>query len=278
MKFSYMLAPLEDNTNNSFRELCHNHGADLTFTEMARLTGLVRKNKATEKKIAILNDVPTQIQLAGQKEEELIEFLKSFEPSKGFSGINFNIGCPSPGVIKQGLGCAMIKRVTKVSNMVRIVKEHGYPCSIKMRLGQNFFEKQKKDYLNLIENVDADFFVVHARHGNEHYDSMPDYSVFPECVAMGKKIIANGEVDTPEKIRMVKEMGVEGAMIGRAAVRNPAIFERLKGLKETGIGTLREEYNRLEDKYYNGYEKYRRNIMQRLGKEKAAESEKHVRG
>ncbi len=280
MTFLYMLAPLEDNTDSAFRELCFNHGADLTFTEMARLTGLVRNNKSTEKKIAILNDtlVPTQIQLAGQKEDELIKFLKKFEPSLGFKGFNFNIGCPSKDVVRQGLGCAMIKRVSKVKRMVEIVKENGHSCSIKMRLGQNFLEKQNKVYLNLIKGVDADFFVIHARHKNEDYKTKPDYPIFLECVATGKEIIANGDIDSIEKVNLVKDMGVKGVMIGRAAIYNPAIFEKLKGLKETSINSLKQEYVTLEDKYFNGHEKYKKNILQRIGKPTSNNLESNVRG
>lgn len=270
-----MLAPLEDVTDNPFRELCYRHGADLTFTEMTRLASLVRNNKSSLNKIEILNDVPTQIQLAAIKEKELETFLTRYQPCKSFKGINFNIGCPSPQLIRLGLGCALIKRVTKVNKLVKVVKDHGYACSIKMRLGANIFEKQKKVYLNLINGVDADFFAVHARHGSEHYETKPDYSVFPECVKTGKEIIANGDIDNREKVILLKDMGVKGVMIGRAAVRNPAIFERLKGIKETNIDLIKKEYLELTA----GEEsKYKKNIIKRLGKEKIIDNEDHVMG
>lgn len=263
-----MLAPMEDTTDNAFRELCFRHGADLTFTEMSRLSGLVRRNKSTQQKIEIRNEVPTQIQLATQKEDGLKLFLKEFEPTKGFAGINFNLGCPSPQFIKQGLGCSMIKRISKVEKLIQIVKDQSYPCSIKMRLGLNLFEKKKKAYLNLINEVDADFFIVHARTGSEHYETKPDYSVYPECVRTGKSIIANGDIDSTQKVTLLKEMGVNGVMIARAAVRNPALFERLKGLKETDAETLKREYLELLNKYPTGKSTYRDNVLKRLGQEK----------
>lgn len=272
-----MLAPLEDASDNTFRELCHNHGADLTFTEMARLTGIIRNNKSTFNKIRILNNVPTQIQFATQKEADLKSFLKSFHPTKGFAGINFNLGCPSPQLIKVGLGCTLIKRVSKVNRLVSIVKDHGYSCSIKMRLGLNAFEKEKKTYLNLINGVDADFFVVHARHGMQHYESPADYSVFSECVETGKEIIANGDIDSKEKVDMLKSFGVKGVMIGRAAVRNPSIFEHLKGLKETDAEVLRKEYSSLAEKYSPSL-KYKDNILKRLGFPQMPSDKKIVMG
>jgi tRNA-dihydrouridine synthase B len=272
MKLLFMLAPMEDITDNAFRELCFRHGADLTFTALTRLSGLAARDGNTEKKIELLNGIPTQVQLAAQREGDLKSFLGRFEPAKGFSGINFNIGCPSPQYVRQGLGCAMMKRLSKLYRLVRIVKNHGYPCSVKMRLGMNLFEKQRKLYLNVIKGVDADFFIVHARHGAEHYGAPPDYSVFPDCVATGKDIIANGNIDSAEKVALMRDMGVKGVMIGRAAVRDPGIFGRLKGFEEPGTVALRNEYALLADKY-GVVNKYRSNVMKRLGQQNAMEEE-----
>ena len=267
-----MLAPLENVSDNALRELCFRHGADLTFTAMSRLSGLAAKNANTGKKIEILNGVPTQIQLAAQKENDLASFLGWFEPAKGFAGFNFNIGCPSPQYMKQGLGCAMMKRLSKLNRMMGLVKSHGYACSVKMRLGMNLFEKQNKVYLNVIKGVDADFFIVHARHGAERYDSPPDYSIFPECVATGKDIIANGNVDSPEKVALMRDMGVKGVMIGRAAVCDPGIFGRLKGLGEPDAAALRNEYLVLAGKYGTS-NKLRNIVLKRLGQSDVIESE-----
>lgn len=268
MEFQYMLAPLENVTDNAFRELCAKHGCDLTFTMMARLSGIVRDNKSTTKKIQLLNDVPTQIQISGQKESELAKFLENYKPTAGFSGINFNLGCPSPELIKLGLGCALAKRISKVARMVEMVKKYGYSCSIKMRLGGNQYEKQNKIYLNLINGVDADFFIVHARHGGQYYDSAPDYSVFPECLKTGKRIIANGDIDSVEKVELLKAMGVSGVMIGRAAIANPGIFEYLKGNGNTDIKTLRQEYVELAKKYSPENSAYTNRILNNIGSKK----------
>lgn len=281
MKFTYMLAPLEDATDNALRELCYNHGVDLAFTEMTRLSGLARNNKSTLRKIDILNNVPTQIQLAANNENKLKEFLKDFQPRNGFAGFNFNLGCPSQHFIKAGLGCALIKRVSKVQKMVEIVKSFNHPCSIKMRLGMNHYEKKKKTYLNLIKNVDADFFVVHGRHGMEHYESTVDYRAFEECIATGKNIVANGDIDSKERVKTMKDMGMKGVMIGRAAVRNPGIFNEIKTGKPTNFEELKKEYTLLSNKYLesnNNNTKYRDNILKRLGVMKTSENKHKVMG
>ena len=227
--FEIMMAPMEKISDPAFREMCYKNGADSTFTEMAMTSGLARKNKSTLRKIDIPNKVPTYIQICGANEKELKKFLDNFEPQEGFLGFNFNLGCPSSRVIQRGLGCALIKRITKMQKLVKMVKDHGYSASIKMRLGLNGFEKQKKTYLNLINEVDADFFVVHARHGKERDEDPSDFRAYKDCVRTGKVIIANGDIQTIEQIKYLKSIGLKGAMIARAAVLDPTIFKRLKG-------------------------------------------------
>ena len=225
--FELMLAPMEDHTNPEFRELCYKKGADSTFTEMARISALARGNKSTLEKINIPNDIPTYIQLIGSNEKELNKFLQNFKVQKGFLGFNLNLGCPSPNMIKVGLGCAMIKRISKVKKIVQTIRDYGYPVSIKLRLGMNKFEKEKKVYLNLIKEVDADFFIVHARHGKETYKDPTDFTVYDECVKTNKRIIANGDINTKEQIQHLKSIGVKGAMIGRAALKDFGVFEEV---------------------------------------------------
>jgi tRNA-dihydrouridine synthase len=264
-EFVLMSAPLEDTTDGVFRNLAHKYGADLTFTEMTRIESLSRANKSTWDKISIPDMTPTQIQLVGANEVSLKRFLKSYEPEGGFLGFNFNLGCPSPHIVNQGYGCAMIKRISKVRKLVAIIKDQDYPCSIKTRLGMNKFEKDKKVYLNLIDAVDADFFIVHTRHGKEHYETPADHSVLSECVKLGKKIIANGDIKTVSQIELLKKMNVNGAMIGRAAIRDIAIFDRLKGKIAPSAEELREEYTLLAEQMNSRF-KYRDNILKRLGK------------
>ena len=226
--FELMLAPMEDYTNPGFRELCYKKGADSTFTEMARVSALARNNKSTLEKINIPQPIPTYIQLIGSNEKDLNKFLQKFRSQKGFLGFNLNLGCPSPDMIQRGLGCALIKRISKIKKIVQTIKDHNYPASIKLRLGMNKFEKEKKAYLNLINEVEVDFFIVHARHGKETYKNPADFTVYKECVETNKNIIANGDIKTKKQIQYLKSIGVKGVMIGRAAIENPDIFNNLK--------------------------------------------------
>lgn len=226
-RFQLMLAPLEKITDIHLRQKAHQAGADLTFTSMVRISALARNNKATLSRLEILPDTPTVVQLLGQNETRLKMFLDSYRPGEGFRGFNLNLGCSSPRVIQDGLGSAMVKRISKTRRLVNIIRGYGYPVSIKMRLGLNHEERKMEVYLNLIKNVDADYFVVHPRVASQHLSDPLFEGVYEECVRTGKKIVANGDIRTVEQIRELVKMGVWGAMIGRAAVEDLSIFQRL---------------------------------------------------
>lgn len=238
----YMLAPMEKLADSSFRFLCHKYGADLTFTELIRFETLVKKNKSALKRIVLYDDTPTMIQIMGKDEQKLEEFMSGFSPEKGFQGFNLNLGCPSQTYVKQGIGSAMIKRPTKIQRMVDTIKNYGFSVNIKLRLGVNSTEKKDKVYLSLIEKVDADFFVVHARHRSESYEIKADWSVFSECVKTGKDIVANGDIRTKDDVEKMKEFGCIGVMIGRAAMNNPLIFGQLKNMKLPSLADVKQEY------------------------------------
>jgi tRNA-dihydrouridine synthase B len=263
--FKLMLAPMENFTDSAFRTLCYNHGADLTFTEIAKVDGLADKNELTWNKLSWSDSTPTQIQLLAGNENKLEKFLKMFKPQDGFSGFNLNLGCPDPAIVKSGRGCGMVKRISKTSRLVKVIQKHNYPVSIKMRLGANNFEKSVKVYMNLINGTNPDFFIIHARSGEDTYNDKADYSVFKECVSSGKIIIANGDIDSVEKVNELRKDGVKGVMIGREAVRNPCIFDEIKGNKIVSLEELKEEYLLLATKYSTS-ERDKKNILNRIGR------------
>lgn len=228
MSFQLMLAPMEDVADAKFRALCHRNGADLTFTAIARVANLARRKKGELEVISIPDSTPTQIQLAGAKIAEYEKFLSSFAPSVGFRGFNLNLGCSSPAFMRQGIGAAMVKRVKRTGEIAKLISDAGFECSVKMRLGENKYEKKRETYLNLIRGVEASFFAVHARTAAQTLDDRADFHVYAKCVETGKKIVANGDIKTREQVRALKDAGLYGAMIGRAAIGHPEIFKELK--------------------------------------------------
>jgi tRNA-dihydrouridine synthase B len=266
-QFLYMSAPLEDNSDNAYRTLCHTYGADVTFTEMIRCAGLVKHNKSTWSRLLHYDNTPTIVQLMCAKEQELEQFLSEFKPWGGFVGFNFNMGCPSPQVIRLGLGCAFLKRVAKAQRFVDIVRKYGYGVSIKIRLGMNAYEKEKRAYMNILRQVSADFFIVHLRHGKQTYENPADYTVLPEILATGKNIIVNGDIQTKEQVQKIQKLGASGVMIGRSAVYNPAIFLALKTNTQIPFEEITNTYLQLCEKYQTK-PLYQRNIASRIGRQK----------
>ncbi len=270
--FKYFLAPMEDITGSAFRTVCFGLGADVTFTELVRVQALARKNQSTWSRIVFHDDTPTVIQLLGSRDVFFKKFLSDFEPKKGFLGFNLNLGCPSPRIIALGQGCAMVRRISKVKKLAAIIRDAGYGFSVKMRLGLNKQDKDNRVYLNLIDAVDADYFVVHARYGSQTYAEPADHSVFEKCVAFGKTIIANGDIKSLEQVELLKNAGVKGAMIGRAAVREPWIFARLKGLDFPSADEVSKQYMSLAKKFDEPF-RYQKNFLKHFSRDTSFLSE-----
>lgn len=272
------LAPLEGVSDCAFRTLCYRHGADLTFTEMIRVDSLVRRNKATLNMLDLFSEAPTGIQLLAVKPAVLQKFVADF--SSYFSScktipacFNLNLGCPSPDVIRQGGGAALVKRYQRVSELVHILKKLELPVSVKIRLGLNAYEQKHKVYLQLLKNVDADAFIVHCRNARQSSKEPAEWKVFEECIATGKHIVPNGDISEQEHITHFKQLGCKEVMIGRAAVRNPSVFSYLKGGEKKSLDALRREYLQLCEAYPN-VPKYSENVLASLGKEEGIHSKK----
>jgi tRNA-dihydrouridine synthase len=231
---------------------------------MTRVEGLVRNNKPTLTKVICADSTPVQLQLLASNEDQLEKYLSNFSPHDGFRGFNLNLSCPSKNVMSAGRGAAMVKRLAKVQRLVSIIKKHEFPVSIKMRLGMNSFEEGHKVYLRLIDGVEVDFFVVHAKNGSAFSGDKENYDALIECIELGNKkgvpIIANGGIDSIEKVDQVKKMGASGVMIGRGAMQNPAIFGLLKGQIVPSIEELKNEYASLATKFDSPL-KYRENLL-----------------
>ena len=222
------LAPMEGISNCTFRTLCYKNGADLTFTEMIRIDALIRDNKAT-KKLIEWNTTPTALQILSVKMNSVQEFVKQF-PFYSINPVQININacCPSPEVIRTGAGAALVKRTQRLNEMISCLRKLNLPVTVKMRLGLNEFEKKNKVYLNTLKTVDADAFIIHAKHARQESQEKSDWSVFEECIATGKHIVANGDICKKEHVDYFKKLGLKEVMIGRAAIKNMGIFKELK--------------------------------------------------
>lgn len=247
------LAPLDGISDCAFRTLCYNYGADKTFTPMVRVESLVRKNKSSLDLIDLKNKTPTGIQLLAVKVDNVKRFVASYNYNA--DSICLNLGCPSIDLIRVGAGAAMIKRISRVKEIVFELKKLDLPVYVKLRLGLNYNEMKKKVYLNLIREVDCDAFILHAKHAGEDSFTKSHWEVFDQDF-FGKKIIPNGDINTREDLEHFKKF--DTVMIGRAALKNPSVFSYLKSGKLDK--NVKEEYLKLV-KLYGSSDKFKNNVL-----------------
>ncbi len=242
------LSPMEGVSDLGFRALCHHHGASLTFTEMIQASAFVQGNKATLSLVdSYIPTVSTGIQLLVNKKEILQKSLalikQGIEKNDGrfshLSVIDLNFGCPSPEIINQGQGPALLKRTARMKELLTIFrKESPLPCGIKMRLGLNTVEKDQKIYLRIIDianEVGLDYVTVHAKTAADISTAALDWNALQEIIARARiPIVGNGFVVDGQSAKRMLDLGCSAVMLARGAVGNPWIFEEIHAYLKTG--------------------------------------------
>ena len=241
----------------AFRKLCK--GASDSYTGMLNLTNLVQRNNAwVEIDTFPIEGQRQWIQFATSKEAECAIFLKKLEeeiknhPEKdNLYGIQLNVSCPSPHIIRIGQGSALIKRATKVCNLVKeLLKQDKYKVGLKLRLGLNKTEvKQGKIFtlfkeLEVIAKANPNFtnVTIHLKHAKEPSTTDYDYSLLNELASYNLPLILNGGINNAEDIKKLVESvspenrkNIKGVMLGREALKNQDCFfeinSALSGLK-----------------------------------------------
>lgn len=250
----FILSPMEEVSDAAFRHICYAQGAGLTWTEMIRAAGIVRRNKATLD-LADTHDpgTLTGIQLFVVNERELSVALYQLEQLahssmphlKNIRAVDLNFGCPSPEVIRVGAGPALLKRTNKMATIFKVLHDWKRRTTLdigavgmKMRLGLNQMEQDHKIYLRLMEaaNANLDYVTVHARHAKQKSSDAPSWNAIREVKELsGIPVIGNGNVtDAASARRMTEQTKCDGIMIARAAITSPWIFRELNG---TGAAT-----------------------------------------
>jgi tRNA-dihydrouridine synthase len=249
------LASMENITCWSFRNLCK--GASDSYTGVMSLTNLIKRNNTWEEIDTFpIEDQHQWIQVATSKEAEIPKFFQKLEeelkkdPEKdNIYGIQLNCSCPSPNLIRIGQGPALIKRTTKISNLIReLLKQNKYKVGIKLRLGLNEIEVQQGKIFNLFRELekiakDNPNFInvtIHLKHAQESSSSEYDYSLLNELASYNLPLIINGGIKSSEDFNRLLESvskenkkNIKGFMLGREALRNPDCFsENLRNPKE----------------------------------------------
>lgn len=238
-KIPIILAPLEDITDTSFRKICKKNGADLMYTEFISSEGLIRDAALSLKKLSFDEiERPFGIQIFGHNPETMVQAaLVAQQASPDLIDINF--GCPVKKIVSKGAGAAMLKNIPLMLQITKdVVKAVDVPVTVKTRLG---WDENNKPIVNLAEQLQdlgIAALTIHARTANQMYRGTADWTMIGQIKNNQKifiPIIGNGDVDSPEKAKkMLTDYGVDGLMIGRAAIGNPWIFNQVKYFLDTG--------------------------------------------
>jgi nifR3 family TIM-barrel protein len=238
-EFPLLLAPMEDVSDPPFRALCKKHGADMMYTEFISSEGLIRHADKSVEKLDIYDyERPIGIQIFGDKIESMrlaAAIAEKAEPEL----VDINYGCPVKKVACKGAGAGILLDLPKMQKMTEeIVKQVSLPVTVKTRLGWDDNTIQIVEVAKRLQDVGIQALTIHGRTRKQMYKGVADWTKIAEVKNhpdIHIPIFGNGDVDSPEKaIQNRDSFGVDGIMIGRAAIGNPWVFNEIKHFMATG--------------------------------------------
>ncbi|TNE73896.1 tRNA dihydrouridine synthase DusB [bacterium] len=235
-----VLAPMEDVTDHPFRLMCKRKGASVVYTEFISSEGLIREaNKSMHKLTFVEEERPFAIQIFGGDEEVMAGATKvAVDANPDFIDINF--GCPVYKVVNKNAGAACLRDIGLMERMAGMVVDAAgdYPVTVKTRLGWDDNSIRINEVALMLQSLGIKTLTVHARTRAQGYKGEARWEylkALKNTPGLHIPIIGNGDVTTPQDAkRMFDETGVDGVMIGRAAIGNPWIFEQTKHFMSTG--------------------------------------------
>ncbi len=238
-EFPLLLAPMEDVSDPPFRYVCKRLGADLMYTEFIPAAGLIRDARKSLEKLEIFDyEKPIGIQLYGSEIEDMRragEIANAAQPDL----IDINYGCPVKKVACKGAGAGLLQDIPKMARMTEaIVKIANRPVTVKTRLGWDDSTKNISEVAERLQDVGIAALTIHGRTRAQLYKGPADWTLIGEIKKNPRikiPIFGNGDVDSPQRANEMKERyGVDGVMIGRAAIGNPWIFQEIKTFLSSG--------------------------------------------
>ena len=241
-----MLAPMEDVTDASFRFICKEFGADMTYTEFVSSDGLIRDaKKALAKLVTYDYEAPIGIQIYGNIPEAMVDAAKMAEQAAEIAGghgadlVDINFGCPVNKIAKRGAGSGMMREPDKMVEIARMVVDAvKLPVTVKTRLGWDEDSKIIVELAERLQDVGIQALTIHGRTRCQMYTGEADWTLIgkvKENPRMHIPIIGNGDINSPQKAaEAFDRYGVDGVMIGRATYGHPWIFQEIKHYLKTG--------------------------------------------
>ena len=238
-EFPLLLAPMEDVSDPPFRRLCKIHGADMLFSEFISSEGLIRDAIKSKQKLDIFDyERPVGIQIFGGDEEAMAlsaRIVETVNPDL----LDINFGCPVKKVVSKGAGAGVLKDIDLMVRLTKaVVNSTKLPVTVKTRLGWDENSINIDEVAERLQDVGIQALSIHARTRSQLYKGHSDWSHIArikENQRIKIPIFGNGDIDSPEKaLEYRQKYGVDGIMIGRAAIGYPWIFDEIKHFFKTG--------------------------------------------
>jgi tRNA-dihydrouridine synthase B len=238
-EFPLLLAPMEDVSDPPFRAVCKDKGADLMYTEFISSEGLIRDAIKSRQKLDIFDyEKPVGIQIFGGDEESLSLAAKIVDVTNP-DLLDINFGCPVKKVALRGAGAGVLKDIDLMVRLTdAVVKSTSLPVTVKTRLGWDDENRNIEEVAERLQDVGIKALAIHGRTRAQMYKGSADWDLIGKVKNNPRikiPIFGNGDIDSPKKALEYKNRyGVDGIMIGRAAIGYPWIFDEIKHFLKTG--------------------------------------------
>ncbi len=238
-EFPLLLAPMEDVSDPPFRVVCKANGADLTYTEFISSESLVKGAIKSRRKLDIFEtERPVGIQLYGGDEESM-ELAAAIVNVTNPDLLDINFGCPVKGIVHRGAGAGVLKDIDRMVRLTEAcVRATRLPVTVKTRLGWDEDSKNIEEVALRLQDVGIQALAIHGRTRCQLYKGEADWTLIGKVKDNPRikiPIFGNGDIDSPQKAREYKNRyGVDGIMIGRAAIGYPWIFREIRHYLDTG--------------------------------------------
>ncbi|HEY3859061.1 MAG TPA: tRNA dihydrouridine synthase DusB [Gammaproteobacteria bacterium] len=238
LRNSLVLAPMAGVTDRPFRQLCKRLGAGMAVSEMVTCRADLRDSLKSRRRRDHEGEVePRIVQIAGGDPEMMAEAAR-YNVAEGAQIIDINMGCPAKKVCNKAAGSALLQDEDLVKRILdATVAAVDVPVTLKIRTG---WDREHKNGLRVAEIAEAagiQALAVHGRTRADLYQGEAEYSTIRAIKAAVRiPVLANGDVETPEKAKQVlAETGADAVMIGRAAQGRPWIFREIEHFLATGL-------------------------------------------
>src|SRR5467141_1367107 len=238
-RFPLYLAPIAGLSDKIFRQLCKEYGADVLTTEFVSAEGIFRRNERTREYLDFDEiERPIGVQLFGANAEHMAEAARQVIDWVRPDFVDLNFGCPVNKVVAKNGGSALLKDCPTLAAVAEAVVHAVAPIPVtaKIRIGWDTDSINASRVARILVDAGIAAITVHGRTRAQGYAGAADWDIIGEvAAAVPIPVIGNGDLSSAADIaKRRRETGVAGAMIGRAAMSAPWIFNQIKEHLATG--------------------------------------------